>query len=72
VLPAVAARAIDTDTGLLMEVLDVRAFARAWDAQARYEADPEHVTSPTLPRALRERLLAAKYARLMDLKEARP
>lgn len=69
VLPAVAARAIETDTGLLGEVLDVRAFVRAWEAYARYEADPEHVASPDLPRGLRARLTQAKYARLMALKE---
>ena len=69
VLPAVAARAIETDTGLLGEVLDVRAFVRAWDAQASYEAqEPRPTRGPSIPKGLRDRLTLARVARLLALK----
>lgn len=69
VLPAVAARAIESDTGLLGEVLDVRAFVRAWEAQAAYEAqEPRPARGPAIPKALRDRLTTARVARLMALK----
>jgi hypothetical protein len=69
VLPAVAARAIESDTGLIGEVLDVRAFVRAWDLQASYEAqEPRSDRAPAIPRPLRDRLTTARVARLMALK----
>lgn len=69
VLPAVAARAIDADTGLMGEVLDVRAFVQAWHAQASYEAqEPRPPSEPSIPKALRDRLVQARVARLMALK----
>ena len=72
VLPAVAARAIESDTGLLGEVLDVRAFVQAWQARAVYEAqEPRPKHEPSIPKALRDRLYKARYARLMALKAQR-
>ena len=70
VLPAVAARAVETDTGLLMEVLDVRNFVNAWQARAVYEAqEPRPASGLSLPRPIADRLTTARYARLARLKQ---
>ena len=69
VLPSVAARAIEEDSGLLGDVLDVRAFVGGWRAQMQYEADAEHLKAPDLPKALRDRITRARVARLLALKE---
>ncbi len=71
VLPHVAARALETDTGLLADVLDVRAFVRAYQALETYERSDGQVAAPTLTRALRDRLLGARAARLLALKAER-
>lgn len=72
VLPAVAARAIEADTGLLWEVLDVRAFVRAWEAQAAYESqEPRPARGPSIPKRMRDRLTTARVGRLLALKGGR-
>ena len=64
-----AARLIERDTGLLGEVMDVRAFVRAWDARASYEAqEPRPAREPAIPKRLHDRLVKARVARLMALK----
>jgi hypothetical protein len=69
VLPAVAARALEADTGLMGEVLDVRAFVAAWHARAVYEAqEPRPARGPSIPKTLADRLTTARVARLMALK----
>ena len=70
--PPDAARAWDEDDGLILEVMDVRAFVRAWQARALYESqDPRPPREPDMPKALRDRLIAARYARLRAEKQQR-
>jgi len=70
-MPSTAARALEQDTGLLAEVLDVRAFVRAYEALTAYERSDGKATMPPMPKVLRERLLQARVARLLALKQER-